>query len=399
MYDNSTPAKEIKRLLPGQYILVSDGKINVHQYYEIPWNKFDLSNWSEKQIIEEINKRFVSAVKLEYDKDCEYGYTHLADMSGGLDCRMAAWVAKQNGYDNIVNIHYSQSGSNEINITTQIVKALKNELCYYPLDMHKFLYDAEQIISMNYGLQLYTGITGGERVLRNLNLSEYGLEHTGMIGDIVLGSHFNGAIDRNKVDFEGLYSLKNKDMLNKEHLKPYEGNPEKQFIMIRGLMGALSSAFIRRHYIEITSPFMDVDFMEFCFSIPSENRANHELYKKWIIAYYPEAAKIRWSTDDTLLTDGKLMQYLRRAYYHLPRKFARIAGLKWGQNSGMNPFEYWFQSDKNLLPYWNRLISLPVSACSDYLADRINRLFLKGNALEKTQAVSAALAIKYWMRK
>lgn len=68
--------------------------------------------------------------------------------------------------------------------------------------------------------------------------------------------------------------------------------------MIRGLLGALSLVFIRHHYTEITSPSMDADFMEFCFSIPYKFRAEHKIYCKWVIKYYPDAAEIRWSTDD-----------------------------------------------------------------------------------------------------
>lgn len=397
MYDDLTPALEVKRLLGGGVLSIKKGKLQLNKYYDLPWDKFDLSDWTEGQIIDEVNKRFIAAVKLEYDKDCEYGYSHLSDMSGGLDCRMATWVARQCGYDGITNLHYSQSGSNEIEITTQIVNALNNELIYYPLDAHKFLYDAEKLTRLNYGLQLFSGITGGERMLENINHEKYGLEHTGMIGDAVLGTHFNEAYDKERLVFDGLYSSRNIEMLSKEHLQRYRGNPEKQFIMIRGLLGACSSAFIRRNFVEIVSPFMDVDFMEFCFSIPCEVRAHHNIYKKWILKYYPEAARIRWSTDDTKITDGRILRWLRRFYYHGPKKLARILGINKGNNNGMNPFDYWVNIDTELLQNWKKLMQISDGVCSDGLKSKIEQMFSMGNTIEKTQAISAALAVKYWM--
>jgi len=398
MYDMSTPAQEVKRLLPGQYLTIQNGTVAVHQYYSIPWGKYDLSSWSEEAILDEINKRFIRAIKLEYDKDIEYGYAHLADLSGGLDCRMASWVAKKCGYKDIVNVHYSQSGSNEEEITKNIVASLGTELLFYPLDNHRFLYDAEAIIQLNYGLQLFSGITGGKRLLDTIDFCHFGMEHTGMIGDIVLGSYLNSTADYSKPQLLGLYSYKNKDLLSLDHLKQFGGNAEKQYIMIRGLLGALSSAFIRRHYTEIASPFMDVDFMEFCFSIPYKQRAEHKIYKKWILKYYPEAANIRWSSDDTKLTDGKITKVLRRAYYHGPKKLARVLGINAGNNSGMNPFSYWYSSDPQIEVQWMELINRTEGKCSELLFSSIDKLFKEGSAQEKTQAISAALAIDYWMK-
>lgn len=398
MYDAFTPAQEIKRLLPGQYMNIQDGIVSIHQYYTIPWGKYDLSSWTEDAILEEINRRFVSAVRLEYEKDNEYGYKHLADMSGGLDCRMSAWVAKKCGYSDIVNVHYSQSGSNEEQITKEIVSALGTELLFYPLDNHKFLFEAEEMIHLNYGLQLFSGITGGKRVLDLLDFNRFGVEHTGMIGDVVLGSCLSSDVDYSKPQFLGLYSYRNKDLLSLNHLTQFNGNTEKQYVMIRGLLGALSSAFIRHHYTEITSPFMDIDFMEFCFSIPYKLRAEHKIYRKWIIKYYPDAAKIRWSTDDTKLTDGKIKKVLRRAYYHGPKKFARAFGINSGNNAGMNPFAYWYLSDPKIEQQWRGLVRKARGKCSSTLFNTIEKLFAEGNVQEKTQAVSAALAVDYWIK-
>lgn len=43
-------------------------------------------------LIDMLDEKFRAVVKLEFDKDIEYGYKYLVDLSGGLDSRMTSWV-------------------------------------------------------------------------------------------------------------------------------------------------------------------------------------------------------------------------------------------------------------------------------------------------------------------
>ena len=64
----------------------------------------------------------------------------------------------------------------------------------------------------------------------------------------------------------------------------------------------------------------------------------------------------------------------------------------------MNPFSYWYSSDPQIEVQWMELINRTEGKCSELLFSSIDKLFKEGSAQEKTQAISAALAIDYWMK-
>lgn len=66
-------------------------------YHRFNSNKYNLYNIPEDEIIQESDDRFRNAIRHEYDKDREYGYKHLTDLSSGLDSRMAMWIEKKWG--------------------------------------------------------------------------------------------------------------------------------------------------------------------------------------------------------------------------------------------------------------------------------------------------------------
>lgn len=111
MPDEFTCVSDIKRLLPGQYAVIEENEFTVKTYWQLKKNKYDLSDKNEVEIIDEMDSLFRKAVKLEYEKDKEYGFHHLSSLSGGLDSRMTTWVAYSLGYTDIVNINYCQSNN------------------------------------------------------------------------------------------------------------------------------------------------------------------------------------------------------------------------------------------------------------------------------------------------
>ena len=196
VYGEHTYANEIHRILPGHYIVIDkSGRIKKNQYHCFDRNKYDTGKLSDDEIIKELNTRLENAVRLEFDKDIEYGYKHLADMSGGFDCRMTSWIARELGYNNILNIHYSQNGSADELVSKKICYALKNQLMTMSLSDIAFVFDADINTEMLYGLSMYCSSTGANRMLKNIRFEDYGLEHTGMLGDVILGTFLDGVHD------------------------------------------------------------------------------------------------------------------------------------------------------------------------------------------------------------
>lgn len=91
MYDNLTLIQEIKRLLPGNYIKIQNGKMEIMTYYKLS-NKVTETNETEEQMMEKIEEKFKRAVELQINKNKEYGYIDIAPLSAGLDSRILLQV-------------------------------------------------------------------------------------------------------------------------------------------------------------------------------------------------------------------------------------------------------------------------------------------------------------------
>ena len=398
MGDNTTYATEIERLRPGCYIKYSCEEVSIHQYHRFDHFKYDLIEWTEDEIIEMLDKKFNAAIKLEYNKDLEYNYKHLVDLSGGLDSRMNTWVAHYNNYKNVLNITYCQSNYLDEQIAKDIASYLKNEFIIKPLDDAIFLYDIEDIVRMNYGLALYSGITGGKRLLDCIDFDKFGVEHTGQLGDVIIGTFLKSQGEMRKIRIDGNYSHRLIGKLNHKHLEYYE-NKEQYMLYVRGFNGALSTHLIRQNYTEVVSPFLDVDFLEFCLSIPIKYRINHYIYKKWILKKYREAANFKWEKVNSKITDPNFIILFKKIMKHCRLKINRLLGRK-KQNLGetMNPFDYWYKNYPEIKEFMDEYLRSNINNCkiSKELRSDMERLYEEGNTIEKTQVLTALAAIKIY---
>ena len=73
----------------------------------------------------------------------EYGYNHICSLSGGLDSRMTAIVAHEMGYDQQLNITFSQSDYLDETIAKQIASDYGHNWMFKSLDNGIFLFDID----------------------------------------------------------------------------------------------------------------------------------------------------------------------------------------------------------------------------------------------------------------
>lgn len=389
MLDDSTFISEVKRVLPGRKIVFTKNKLFIEQYYTFT-NKQTV-NVSENEAIKMIDTAFRKAVEREFEKDREYNYKHLVDLSGGLDSRMVTWVAHDLGYDRQTNFSYCKAGYLDYKISSSIAKDLKHEYYFKSLDDFQWIYAIEDILKLNNGAALYSGITGGKEFLSNFNRKKFGMEHTGMIGDVIISCFAKDEISAYAKPRFGTNQYSN--MLNykfsNEILDKYE-NQETFDIYTRGFLGAMSTYAIRQNYFEVSSPFLDVDFVETCFKIPVKLRANHNIYLKWINKYYKEAANYGWEKwagvkpkkELAIVRDGAF------ALRKLKRIFRKLMRHEISDN--MNPINYWYADDKQAQAFFEEYFNDNINAkCfSDELRSDISNLFQKGTAGEKTQVLT-----------
>lgn len=402
MAADETYAEEIRRLRPGHYLKVVDDRLTVHRYHRFEKRDVELADMPLEELVRGLDVRFRRAVAMEFDKDLEYGYEHLADLSGGLDSRMTTWVAKELGYGPIVNLVFSQSGYLDETIASEIAAKLGNQLYVRTLDDASFLREYDEIVALGGGLGLYSGITGARQVLRTLNLGRFGLEHTGQLGDVVVGSFSRPHARSNALRPGGLYSTKLASRVDWRHLDDYD-DYEIYMLYQRGFNGALSSHLVRRHYVEVASPFLDVDLISYCLSMPSRVRGSGELYRHWLRTRYPDAAAIRWERTGARAGAGPVVTTLSRLRKSGPAALERKLGLparRSGLGRSMNPFEYWFQVHPELAQdldaYFHKSVAeVPFDR---ELRDDIGEYYANGTAVERTQAVTAVSAVRRYFQ-
>lgn len=312
--EDNTLVEEIHKLVAGHYLILSKGQINEFQYHRFSNTPVEKT---KDEFIEGIDRLFRDAVKMQFEKDKEYGYKHMSCLSGGLDSRMTVWVAHNMGYTRQLNMTFCQSNYLDFQVAQQIATDLKHDFMFKALDGGNCIYDIERVSKLSYGMACFFGLSHTYSMFNKLNYQEYGIIHSGMIGDVVVGSYLNNPEYLPAKVSDGAYSLELISRINSYKFKyPYE-NAEIYLMYNRGFGFCGQGALAYGHdYTETFSPFYNVEFLEWCFSIPLKWRYNHEIYFDWILTKYPEAANYIWEKIGMTITEYRNQQQLKPTEHH-----------------------------------------------------------------------------------
>lgn len=390
--DGHTLANEIKRVKPGRLVKFFNGSVEESAYHLFDNTPVEMTL---DEAIEKVDTGFRKAVDRCFRKDLEYGYDHhLADMSGGYDSRMVSWVARDLGYDNITNITYAKTGSKEVEYAMQVSFALENEILYRPLDDLLFIYDIDEMIRENWGSAFYSGMTGGRRLLNSLNFSRYGLEHTGQIGDVVIGSFIKNIEDQS-VHPELICSS---DVIEPMGIIDDYKNHEIFAMYNRGFYGVLSTHFIRAQRTFAVSPFIDADFLDTCLSIPLKYRVGHLLYRSWMATKYPKSLEIP-STRSEQKNDHKIRHLIGKIAGKYKKQLVKIykqRQVATASKSAMNPYDYWYETNPRFKRFINDYYSSNIGIMNSVPETQqlVLRVFKDGNCRDKIIALTVIAGYK-----
>ncbi|ACB08668.1 MAG: Asparagine synthase [Thermotoga petrophila] len=399
MLEDYTIIRQIKKLMAGTYIKVENGDFNVNRYFVVD-NKPD-NTQTEEEIIENIDKLFRKAVRLEFEKDREYGFKHIASLSGGLDSRMTVWVAHEMGYTEQLNVTFSQTDYIDEVVAKSIARDLKHDWVFFSLDNGLYLTNIYDMLKINYGNVLYSGAAHVHHAVSKLNFQNFGLYHTGQLGDVILGTYY-GSEDPEKpyTPGAGAYSTK---LIRSDEVKflRYEYENEEVFKFYnRGFNGILSGNLPVQKYTEVVSPFLDVDFFTYCLKIPLKYRFDHRIYKKWILKKHPDAAKYVWEKMQGRITDLSIrIRGHSITLKALPRKVIIKLFKKSSLASRwhMNPIDYWYNTNEKLKDFINSFYSANIHFVQNpHVREMCEKLFKEGNSLEKIQVLTVLAAWKFY---
>lgn len=398
MLENYTLFKEIKKLNAGNYIKIKNNKVKIKQYHKI--NNTPNNNQGKDEIIENIDYLFRKAIELEFDKDKEYDYKHIAGLSGGLDSRMTNWVAHDMGYKNILNYTYSQTNYLDEKIAKKIATDLNHEFIFKALDNGTSLKDIEKTIKITKGLVLYYGPAQVNDFIDLFNFKNYGLVHTGQVGGIIKGFYNNN----DKLKYGGYFSSKLLNKLNYQILNKYD-NEGKFILKNRQFNGTLQGNLPMQLKTETVSPFLNKDLIDYCLKIPNSYDQN-ELFFKWMLKKYPKSTKYKWDHLNAKITDpiinimGRSVS-IKKLPKKISNKILRMIGLKksaMNSKNHMNPMDYWYNNNENINNFFNNYFKNNINRLDKYkdLKNDCIYLYQEGNTREKTQVLTLLATLKLY---
>jgi asparagine synthase (glutamine-hydrolysing) len=399
MLDGQTMAQEITRLFPGACLTWHDNKQQVIQYFM--YDNTPDNCITEESAIENIDRLFRKAVKRCFDKDIEYGYRHLADLSGGLDSRMTNWVAKDLGYGPITNLNWGLPECSDFKIAAKVAQYLGNSYLFKSLAEFSCIYDVDEMTFRNFGAAIYMGSTGSLKFIKSIDTRDIGLKFTGQLGDVIIGSFVDkDYYEPPKLDSYGYSKVQNISI----DLNRYP-NYEMQKFYSRGFLGVTNSHQILNDFVVVVSPFLDNDLFEYCLKIPLKLRNGHYIYTKWILSKYPKAISFR--RNDSLLSIKNTYLHPRISYLinGLHRKILRDSkallyktGLSKYKHRliGMNPLDAIMERDPRIQIFLESYFREHVGVFSEMpeYSTRLIDLFNKGSLAEKTLVLTILSFVK-----
>lgn len=397
MLEDYTIVDDVHKIQPGFYITYENGIITQKEYYQLKNTpKTDLS---EDEYIECIDSLFSNAVKRQFDKDVEYGKKHLVSLSAGLDSRMTSFVAHEVGYKKQLNYTFSQSNYLDETIPKIIASDLSHEWIYMSLDNGLWLYDVEEVTKLTGGQTIYYGSAHSYSMYKKMNISEYGMFHTGILGDAALAPPVN--VRNADKPFELGRGAFSKHFIKYLDFKPSKVDIDNEigllyYRQLNGILGGIQSSY---NFSESLSPSQDLDFLEFSLSIPIKYRQNHELYRKWIKKKYPKAASYIWErTGRTLRCQEPYIYYNDNIIpiKKLPSLVLSKLGVRQltSTKNHMNPIAYYMNQNQHLNSFLMKYFDYIELSEDPLIRKVLTEIKNSGTALEKIQAVSLLASYK-----
>lgn len=390
MLGNLTLISQIKQIRAGEYAEIKNYDITVNTYFHL--SEINRINSDKKEIVEEIETLFSKAVRREYDIDARHGKTSLSTLSGGLDSRMTTLTAHKKGYFQEL-ISFSETGYADEIIAKQIAKIYGIKLHFTPLNA-KGLCKIDDVVLVNDGLTLYSSASHVFDAFSKITLENSGIIHTGMIGDAVFGSFLSAKTEKTPNPSMGIYAkglYKKSYQIILKYLNEYKTEELYKFYT-RAFSGA-NNGFLYYDLIgESLSPFLDVDFLSYVFSIPEKYRYKERIYIDWIKAKHPDAGNFIWENIGCKPTNSVLV----RAIFRLRRAIVKRMPIKTMWKNNMNPEQIWYNKNKDVKDYLDKYFENNIHRADfdkELRAD-LEKLYHTGNITEKTQVLTLLGAYK-----
>ncbi|WP_121966429.1 hypothetical protein [Myroides sp. N17-2] len=403
--EERTLFSSIRKLPYGSSLQVLDSTLTIESYYKIDIDYSGSNKKSNLEHIEQIDKLFRQAIDRQFSKDVEYGYNHLVGLSAGRDSRMTTWVSNKMGYNqDVMSFTFSESDQLDEMVPKQIARDLNIEWVFKALDngnCFKFFEKVNEVLCGELSLQ---NVLHGYSFLKNFNFSNYGMIHSGQVGDGVINYYGNVSVSNSLMQIPYVQSkmLMNR-VIERNIVSLSDYKSDEEFVHVnRGIGVTLGSAQFIYQFTETFSPFTDIDLMNYCFTVPYDIRKGLKLYDDWMINKYPESTKY---SHNGRKIGGKEITFMGKSSTlgELPEKIIRTAKNTFFNSSkglaltGMNPMDRWYLENSSLRSkidnYYDENINL---VTDDILKSDVEILFKNGNVGDKMQVITLLTTLKQY---
>ncbi len=391
-----TPVQGLRRLTAGKLLLWADGQgeeQRYHMFHNVPEHDMSLD-----ECVDELDRRFRQAIDRIYGKNREYGYQAECDLSGGLDSRLATWVAHDLGYRDILNVCYCQTGKIDHKTSRKIAADLGNEYYFLPLDGGEFIKDIDETTEKFGGQVTFVICTGANRAMREVARHNIGLCVTGLLGELHNAYGVQGEAHTPPDFTSNRYSAAVPVVIPDAYKGDYESFEQMNFYEHYALL-MLSSALVRQQQCEVTSPYVDVDFLEFSYRVPLKWRRHFQLTMTWMVKKYPKCADYVWQTKRMPVSSyfygqtylpkigDDVVRFAKRVCNKIFRTLRVQTLLSFSDD--MNPFEVWYATNPDLRRFIDAYFRENLSLVHDEaLRADIEKTFSSDGITDKLQALS-----------
>lgn len=394
MLEGYTTIDEVKQLPSASLLCHQNGQFSQRRYFS--WD-LQVEERSEKQIYSVLTELLTNAVEMAFQRDEDR--QHLAFLSGGLDSRLVVYTAHRLGYRGFETLNFSEPGYLDHTIALCIAKELGLKLNFFSLGKGEYLYHLPENLLYHEGQIVLHGAAHLFRAIRSLRLSDYGILHSGQIGDILKGSYLQARAHTPVNLVAAAYSTRIlQDFSTKlAHIRDSYPHHEAFVFYNRGLNGMINGDLASYYDTYSLSPFLEPQLMQYSLKIDPFLRQGSRLYLNWMKHSFAKAAKHKWEKTGAKASDPFLLVKLK---YNLWRGSDKIKRMLTHQPNrlNMNPFDYWYQTNAVLREYLKKEFAILEELQGILDEDLYQKMLQMSQSTilsERLQAFTLALSVMY----
>lgn len=370
MFNDFTLVKEIKKINYGSVLVLDTVNESLFQEHYFKFFKKEV-NQSIDDVVENIDLLMSESIKEEWKKDIDNNYEHLAFISGGMDSRVNSLISKALNFNNIHAFTYGNPNSSDIKIANEIAKDNFYSHVQYNLNHGGFLTDniLENYIKATDGLTHFTANAIIFNAMSSINCNKFGLAHSGQLGDTISGGflkpNFNFKTNKDKIGLTGF--VKKPQLLNKlvflDNLTDRYNHSDYELFTYeqRQVNGTLMGDRVFNNFIDLSSPFYNIDLLNYALTIPNKYKLNQRIYFEWLSKKHPQLLNYKWEkiglkpNSDFKINYGRLI----KKYINGGKKYFKL------QYDSMNPITNWIQANPDILKKFDQIFKENISIIKD----------------------------------